>query len=204
MCTIASLKGLFCIGFLCCPENRLISQILHRITQMPLNASLCNRNVHMWTFLVQNVVSWDMGLLHCGISGIGLLDSYWYETNRSILKIYIYVSKSLINKSIKNGLAYLSIDETKLWIKPGKTKHTSFPAFPNWTLFNQETCFLPSCWFRDWHWGVGVTGDHNKAIEGILGAGLWRKAIEHYVSMYQQDYVCMCVCVCVCAFNPFP
>ena len=39
----------------------------------PKNAPLFNRNVHACTFLLQNVALWDVCLMHCGISVIGVI-----------------------------------------------------------------------------------------------------------------------------------
>ena len=64
LCTISSFKFDF--------ENRPISQIPQCIRQISCNAPCCNRNVHMYTFLLQNVALWYMGLMHYGICEIGL------------------------------------------------------------------------------------------------------------------------------------
>ena len=50
-----------------------IPQIPQCKKQMSHNATLCNRNVHMCTLLLQNGASWDIGLMHCGICATGLL-----------------------------------------------------------------------------------------------------------------------------------
>ena len=51
-----------------------ISHIPQGITPISHNASLCNRNVHTCTFLLQNGASWDIGPVPCGICKTGL---YW-------------------------------------------------------------------------------------------------------------------------------
>ena len=52
--------------------NNSISQIPLCIRQISHNAPLCNRNVHVCTFLLQKGALWDMGPVHHGICEIGL------------------------------------------------------------------------------------------------------------------------------------
>ena len=61
--------------------NRTISQIPQCIIQISHNAPFCNRNVHAYAHCVTNGAMWDMGLVHCGICEIALLQLYLAETN---------------------------------------------------------------------------------------------------------------------------
>ena len=56
-----------------------ISQIPQCIRQISHNATFCNRNVHMCTFLLQNAALWDMGIVHPGICEVCLL--LWLPQN---------------------------------------------------------------------------------------------------------------------------
>ena len=47
--------------------NRPIPQIPQCIRHVSHNAPLCNRNVHVCTFLLQRGSMWDMGQVHCGV-----------------------------------------------------------------------------------------------------------------------------------------
>ena len=73
--------------------NRPISQIPQCIRYVSHNASFCNRNVHVCTFLLQNGALWDMGPVHCGICATGLID------RRDKLQYTNFLSRKLQNVS---------------------------------------------------------------------------------------------------------
>ena len=52
--------------------NRPIAQIPH-CSPISHNPPLCNRNVHVCTFLLQNGALWYIFLMHCGICELGLV-----------------------------------------------------------------------------------------------------------------------------------
>ena len=53
--------------------NRPVAQIPQCASPIFHNAPLCNRNVHMCTFLLQNGALWDICLMHCRSCEMGLL-----------------------------------------------------------------------------------------------------------------------------------
>ena len=121
--------------------KRPISLIPECTCPISHNATLCNRNVHMCTFLLQNGALWDMGLMHCGTCTIGPID------NQHLFRLGIgtdHVTSHYLNQWWQNSLLTQVCITKPQWVERYESVSSSILVITYKQLIQS---------YMVWHWG---------------------------------------------------
>ena len=119
--------------------NRPISQIPECTCAISHNATFCNRNVHVCTFLLQNDALLDMAQMHCGMD---LFRSFLSEFHWISLMLYRYCDISVMLMSVTHPIASSS-GQAAFWVCW-------------WSTSTQENRFIDFQADTYFHWPIGI------------------------------------------------